>query len=194
MDYSQPDFYRFNEDSLKLVDTVCKYHHKASLVLDAGSGCGVIGIELARRIQIDELHLLELQTEFEEHLEINLKKLIPHQKAIISQNSFSQYSPSKSFDLIVCNPPYYLPGKGEASKNPNRGVCRSFQIDSWKELLDLFQRSLKLSGSAWVVVKNDRFLHSLIEKEVKNTSLDSWVLPMDDITFLKFTLNSEYKC
>src|SRR5690554_2221928 len=194
MEYSQPDFYRFNEDSFKLVDVVCKHHQKASSILDAGSGCGIIGIELARRMKVGELHLLEVQKEFKEHIEINLKNFLPQQKASLSLLSFSSYTPARRFDLIVCHPPYYLPGKGEPNKNPHRGVCRSFLIDSWKELLGLFHRSLTLDGRAWVIVRNDRFLHCFIEREVMATSLQSLIIPTDDISFFRFTLHSEYKC
>ena len=84
MDYVQPDFYRFNEDSLKLVTRVESTLSKASHVLDVGAGCGIIGIELALRINIGELHLLEVQQDFLPFIETNLNSFVLQQKCVVT--------------------------------------------------------------------------------------------------------------
>src|SRR4051812_43029170 len=117
-DYSQPDFYRFNEDSLKLVNWILEKKLNAKAILDLGAGCGIIGIELANRMHADSLTMVELQADYKAHLEKNIdlildKKIIPH----ISIQSFKKWTPNQLYDLIVCNPPYFLPGHGEVSKD-----------------------------------------------------------------------------
>lgn len=184
MDYVQPDFYRFNEDSLKLVEVVASNFNGTTRVLDIGAGCGVIGIELAQRVRIDDLHLLELQNEFKPYLEENISRFIPEQKHSIVISPLSQYPSTFKYDLIVCNPPYYLPGKGEPNKNVNRGICRSFQVDSWNDLLNLFERSLTSTGSAWVVIKNDKLLLQVIDG--LKTSLLSSKTILDKVAIIKF--------
>lgn len=193
MDYSQPAFYRFNEDSLRLVEMVCKHHQSASTLLDAGAGCGIIGIETARRMNVGQLHFLEIQEEFKEHINFNVKAFLHNSPTLITISSFADYHLEYKYELIVCNPPYYLPGKGEPNKNQFRGICRSFQIDSWRELLNLFQRGLGPQGSAWVVIKNDYSVLRVIESELRHTALEQTLFTANDLVFLKFTFHSEYK-
>lgn len=192
MDYLQPDFYRFNVDSLKLVKLICEHHPKASFLLDAGAGCGVIGIELAQKIPVEEVHFLEVQREFSSYLQKNIELFIPKTKYSISISSFLDFKSERRFDLIVCNPPYYLPGRGQPNTDPRRGICRSFQIDSWNVLLNLFTSYLSDEGSAWVVIKNDDHLLKLIESE--NKTLKMKVKMVDDLYLIQFTLPTECKC
>lgn len=189
MDYVQPDFYRFNEDSLKLVTRVESTLSKASHVLDVGAGCGIIGIELALRINIGELHLLEVQQDFLPFIETNLNSFVPQQKCVVTISSFSQFHAPHKFELILCNPPYYLPGRGQSNKNLKRGICRSFQIDSWTDLLTLFEESLAPSGKAWVVIKNDKTILELIEYELKGRGLSVVFEESSDLVFVSFYLD-----
>src|SRR5690606_435075 len=175
-----------NEDSLKLVEAVTDNIKHASRVLDVGAGCGVVGIELAQKIRIDELELLEVQDVFKPYLEENISLFIPSIKSSITICSLSKFQTQNQYDLIVCNPPYYLPGKGKPNKDINRGICRSFQIDSWKELLQLFYTSLTSTGTAWVVIKNDEALLQVIEKESKLNSLLSSMIVQSKIVIIKF--------
>lgn len=193
MDYAQPDFYHFNEDSIKLAKYVAKNSGPVHSLLDAGAGCGVIGIEIAQLIEVDELHFLEVQEKFIPYIQENLKLFLPEQTSSIINASFSAYKSSQLFDVIVSNPPYYLPDRGQPNKDQNKGICRSFQIDSWGHLLALFHTHLKPSGKAWVVVKNDKSLLSLIQKELRSKPLRLEMRDMNDIVFLCFTLQTEYK-
>lgn len=158
-DYSQPDFYRFNQDSLFLVHWILQKKIQASSILDLGAGCGIIGMELARALLPQELVLVELQAEYLPHLELNRSHFLPEKincEVIIS--AFSTFQRQQKFDLIVCNPPYYLPGKGQASENPQRNLARSFIQDGWPVLLKVVRNQLNTAGRGYVVIKNQRDL------------------------------------
>lgn len=166
-DYLQPEFYRFNEDSIRLVKWIQATEFRPYRILDLGAGCGVIGIELALVLSPNELTLLEVQPEFLPYLEENCKKILP--KTIshsIIVNSFHELSTTKKFDLIVCNPPYYLPGKGELAKNKNRAIARSFLIDSWPLLLNKMSELLDTNGKIFLILKLDENLLQMISKGV----------------------------
>lgn len=157
IDYSQPDFYRFNSDSLDLVKWVSSKHLDAQRLLDLGSGCGVIGLEYHHLRPVKDLVLLEVQDEFQAHLKKNVEGTV----AQIYQGSFSQFYPDKAFDLILCNPPYYLPGAGEVSQNPNRHMARTFIRDDWGALLSCVERSLSPEGFCFIVIKDNKLLCEL---------------------------------
>lgn len=170
--YSQPDFYRFNEDSIKLVKWLQARELVVHSILDLGAGSGVIGIELARTLEPQHLTLVELQAEFRPHLESNCQDFLPKAiKASILITSFFDFKPEQKFDLIVCNPPYYLPGKGELSKDPNRALARSFLIDSWNILLLKISGALSIHGNGFIVLKQDISLFKSISTDALKLDL-----------------------
>lgn len=158
-DYLQPEFYRFNEDSLRLVKFVTEQMSSAWNVLDAGAGCGVIGIELCKNLKAQNLTLLELQEDFSSYLEENVRlQGAASVKTEIVISSFGRWKPARAYDLIVSNPPYYLPGHGEPSSDPARDLARTFRQDGWRTFLELMHESLASNGRGFVVVKNNKTL------------------------------------
>lgn len=171
-DYLQPDFYRFNQDSVQLVHWIRTSITNAESIIDLGAGCGVIGIELSRILKPNKLTFLELQKEFEPYLTHNAQEFLPQGlKYEIVINSFSRFVTSEKYDLIVCNPPYYLPGHGETAKNKNRAIARSFITDSWKILMKTFSELLTIQGSGYIVLKADQKLYEMVLIEAKVAKL-----------------------
>jgi tRNA1Val (adenine37-N6)-methyltransferase len=184
-DYHQPEFYRFNEDSLKLVKRVCSEVHKANCILDMGAGSGIIGIELARILNTSNLDLLEAQAEYHSYLKRNIKEQLPvrtEAKLIIS--SFGNWKPEKFYDLIVCNPPYYLSGRGEPSKDARRNIARSFVIDNWEILLSKMEEALSPEGRVFIVVKDDQ---NVIAEIRKHTGLNIKITNEEKLVFIELS-------
>lgn len=165
-DYSQPEFYRFNQDSLQLVKWIIQQVSAAESILDLGAGSGIIGMELARTLKPKLLTLVEVQPEYEVHLKKNVESFVPSEtKTNIVLESFSQFSTNEKFDLIVCNPPYYLPGRGEVSSDPKRAIARSFVVDGWDVLLGKVSEVMSEKGKCFFVLKRDEWLErQVVEK------------------------------
>lgn len=186
-DYLQPDFYRFNEDSIKLVKFVASQVSCAKSILDLGAGSGIIGIELANILRPKELTLLEVQPEWNDYLQHNVKHFLNADTyPSIVESSFGNWNPDKQYDLIVCNPPYYLPGHGQPNADKRKAIARSFRIDGWKELLDLIARALTPEGRAFLVVKNEK----QILKQIQHPSLQITIEDSGDVTFVYLTFSS----
>ena len=192
-EYDQPDFYRFNEDSIRLVKWILEQDLKPENILDLGAGSGVIGIELARSLKPKGLTLLEVQKEFLSSLEINCRRFLHDiTNYSIQIDSFLYFSPSCEYDLIVSNPPYYLPGRGEMAHHPNRAIARSFLIDSWSVLLNKILVSLSKRGRAFIVLKNNNDLLPSISQEVFDLGLGLEAHQKDSIMILElFRLNKD---
>ena len=187
-DYSQPDFYRFNQDSTSLIKWVLKQNLRPQSILDLGAGSGIIGIELSRELKPRTLTLVELQTEFKDHLEINLREFLKAEvEAEIYIQSFAHFQGMHKFDLIVCNPPYYLPGAGQLPVNPNRARARSFVEDSWEILIKCIKQSLSPKGEGYIVVKNDKGLVKKIEDHATLNSLHLQKESEGELMFLKLS-------
>jgi tRNA1(Val) A37 N6-methylase TrmN6 len=146
-DYSQPDFFKFGDDSLFLAKVVQEYiksnlNLKIENCLDLGSGCGVIGLELvSNNSSIKSLTSIELQVEFETHLKDNSlhkKKENTFEHSILISD-FRNLELEEKFDLIVANPPYFSENEGRPSPNQNKNECRFFingELDSWLSFVD----------------------------------------------------------
>lgn len=169
--YSQPSFYRFNQDSFKLIQFVSNLALKPRSILDLGAGSGIIGLELALKFVPLSLTLVEIQDDFKEHLEKNVSTTGTRVNTEIVISSFGEFQTSHKFDLIVCNPPYYLPGHGESPVDPRRAIARSFLKDSWDILLRVIENSLSEEGHGFIVLKNNHTLFEHIQKEKKSSHL-----------------------
>lgn len=186
IDYSQPDFYRFNEDSLKLVSWVKQKTSRASHLLDLGAGSGIIGIELANILRPKQLTLVEVQEDYEPHLRINVgTQLHDTPTAEIVLTSFGNWHPLISYDLIVCNPPYFLPGHGEAYKDHRREKARTFVLDSWPILFKVIENSLSEDGKAFIVIKNNKTILKEIARHLSRLNCE--IYEQGSLVFLELS-------
>lgn len=184
-DYIQPSFYRFNEDSLKLVKWLASRKPQCTNLLDLGAGCGVIGIELSNYLLPAKLTLLEGQKEFIPYLENNISTQLKAEPDIeIVESTFGQWNPPSQYDLIVCNPPYYLKGHGQEASDPAKNMARSFVVDDWRVLLKLIEKALAKTGRAFMVVKND---HRILKEVEKSSDLELIIHQQDELVFLELS-------
>ncbi len=170
--YSQPDFYHFNEDSIKLADYVCREFQnklqqgKKYECLDLCCGCGVIGIEiiLGCGLIFDlSFDFLDIENDFFIHLQRNAKEIIPVElkKCIgsIFINDFNVFSLNKKYSLIVCNPPYYFLENSRISKNSKRTTARFWHKQQIENLINFFNKYLVEEGVAFVVIPKNIIKH-----------------------------------
>ncbi len=124
--YSQPDFYRFNRDSINLAIIAFDFlkTENISTVLDLAAGSGVVGIEFYLKLNKNvEMHFLEKQKEFIPHLKKNIESFNIKESKIINEDMFKLEATSK-YDLLLCNPPYFVSEESRLGPNENRNLCR----------------------------------------------------------------------
>ena len=154
IDYSQPDFYRFNEDSTKLVAFIQnQLKNPPHTILDLGAGCGVIGIELKKLYPSSHLTLVEGQSEFLPYLKTNTELF--QTKASIVHSLFSELKLDSKFDLIVSNPPYFFKGEGRVSPDLHKQMSRTWEKDSLEILLQTGLRHLNKDGEIWLSLRSN---------------------------------------
>ncbi len=117
--------YRFSVDAVLLANFV-KLRAGAK-VLDLGAGCGVISLIMAWRSPEILITALELQTSLFELCQSNieLNKLVSRIQGIQGDlRHISSLLKAASFDLVVCNPPYYKVGSGRINPASEQAVAR----------------------------------------------------------------------
>lgn len=165
--YVQPQEYHFSQESVELAKWASLKVEKINSleVLDVGAGCGVIGIELFhQRGAKDFISLIEKQSIF---LPFQLENTFGYEDNfnLINKN-FIEHSLKNRFDVILCNPPYFLKERSRASSCDIRNNCRQIlELD----LFNIFKKVyevLKDDGHFFFVFRNDEY------KWLKNMDLN----------------------
>ncbi len=166
--YSQPDEYHFSHDSVFLarkVHDLIKLESSKNLIgLDLCAGCGIVGLDLLFHFQgqnlmpFREFEFIEVQEIYFPHFKENIKHL-PH---VIDRLKFSLMNYSKlcednfseKYDLIVSNPPFFIPDQGILSPSEFKNRCRFFIDASFETLIKGIANSLKVRGQAYLLIRN----------------------------------------
>lgn len=105
--YQPNSGYCYNSDSIFLYDFISSFKPKG-MVLDVGSGCGVVGLLVARDNEKVELEAVEKQETFVEYATINARVNKIDYK--IHKKDFLELDEDVKYDYIISNPPFYHDG------------------------------------------------------------------------------------
>ena len=98
---------RFETEELveKTINYINKYFTEPVDIIDLGTGSGVIGLTLEKKISTNSVDLIDLSKEALQVTNINCEKL--NSKAnLIESNFFEKIN--KKYDVIISNPPYIM--------------------------------------------------------------------------------------
>lgn len=165
--YAQPAEYHFCLDSVLFPKFVAERLNAdgtaaridcAFRALDVCAGCGVIGLELAFHVQqLAQMDFLELQSEFHEFFLQN-RRIAGHDERFrfIEGNYANLLRPENAnrYDLIVSNPPYFMPHEGRLSPSTLQNRCRFFLEGDLQTLLRGVTNALKSEGHAYILMKS----------------------------------------
>lgn len=182
--YSQPKDYHFSLDSIHLpwivgegLNNKNKTLNKDYRVMDLCSGCGVMGFELAfYHPWISRIDFVELQSEYLSHFEVNQKTVSSDLQSKGGHPEFHLYLQNyetlpmelnASYDLILCNPPYFFNQTGTQSPSAFKNRCRFFLDSNLDQLILTIARLLKPSGEAHLITfdNQDHSINTLNEIE-----------------------------
>ncbi len=181
LDYKQPDFYHFSEDSPRLAKVAASIEGVHATVLDLCAGCGVVGIEYWNlKKRIDEIYFLERQSEYKDSLEQNIKQ-ISNTSVQCSYQHFQEITLDRKFDVILCNPPFFALEASRPSENSKRNLCRLMPKAQMVELLIFVRESLSRLGRAYLVLPlNSRQW----DEALRQSNLNKRVIETNDATYI----------
>jgi tRNA1(Val) A37 N6-methylase TrmN6 len=170
--YQPIDGYSYNSDSIYLYDFIKSFKPKGNL-LDVGSGCGVIGLLLARDCKIN-LHQVELQDEMSFLSTQNSK--INNINTKHYKTNFLEFESDKKFDYIVSNPPFYHQDVVQ-SENKQLNICR---YNNHLPIKEFFKKvnSLLTNRGYFIFCYHPRELSEIIV-ELKNNKMT-----LEDMRFI----------
>ncbi|MGH7800972.1 MAG: tRNA1(Val) (adenine(37)-N6)-methyltransferase [Thermodesulfobacteriota bacterium] len=160
--------YRYSQDSLQLVDFALI--KKNDVVIDLGTGCGVMALVLARRGLGKRIIGLEVQTELVElaRRSVNLNGF--QEKIEIVEGDIkrfkSLFTPS-SFDYVITNPPYIEAKSGLISPGSERALAKHEILCDMNDVLEAIKYLLKPSKRGSCVYPVSRFDDLVIKAKKK---------------------------
>lgn len=165
--YSQPEEYRFSQDSVFLARMVFElFQNDLSEMrgLDLCSGCGVIGLEFlfhsktAKKKMPTRFDFLEVQEIYKSHFETNLLSYGANLPPVSFLNENYEVLKTEvyknTYDLILSNPPYFRPGQGILSPSEFKNRCRFFIDSDFKNFIEAIDNALKPNGEAYILLKD----------------------------------------
>ncbi|MGH7908277.1 MAG: tRNA1(Val) (adenine(37)-N6)-methyltransferase [Thermodesulfobacteriota bacterium] len=160
--------YRYSQDSLQLVDFALI--KKNDVVIDLGTGCGVMALVLARRGLGKRIVGLEVQTELVEFARRSVNLNGFQEKIEIVEGDIkrvkSLFTPS-SFDYVITNPPYIEAKSGLISPGSERALAKHEILCDMNDVLEAIKYLLKPSKRGSCVYPASRFDDLVIKAKKK---------------------------
>ena len=104
----QPDSsYCYNSDSVFLYDFISSFAPRGRM-LDVGTGCGIVGLLVARDHPKVRLEGAEKQPEFAQYARKNAE--VNGIDYVMHEGDFLAFEDAEGFDYVVSNPPFYHEG------------------------------------------------------------------------------------
>ncbi len=179
--YQEKGGYCYNSDTMFLYDFISK-HRISGSVLDVGCGCGILGLLIKERFDVD-LSGIDILKNNIEISKINAKN--NSLKADFVCDDFLRYEFDKRFDMIVSNPPFY-DGKSKKSENYSKKISRYDTSLPFEEFIKKCNSLLKPRGEIFfcydagalqkitsiltkykINIENIRFIHPAYDKNAK---------------------------
>lgn len=176
------DFIKANEDEI---------------VIDLGTGSGIIPIILQKKYKIKKIWGIEIQ----EKLAVLAQKNIELNKLnikIINEDfkKLDQIFPSNMFDVITCNPPYYKLDSNRQSFNSLRLISKHEVKCNLEDVIKISNYLLKPKGRIYLVNLFSRFdeLINLLQKYDLNLTTLQYICSKKNEKILFLSEIKKEKC
>ena len=151
-------YFCFGMDSILLSD-FAKDIKKNSLVLDIGTGTGIISILLSKKTESKKIYGIEIQDEIAEMATRSVKiNKLENKIEIINDNikNIEKYINNNSIDVVVTNPPYKKENAGIKNENINKLISRHEITANLEDFISNASRVLKDKGCFYMVNRPER--------------------------------------
>ena len=162
--YQPKKGYCYNSDSIFLYDFISRFNPKGEL-LDVGCGVGIISLLLTRDFNI-ETTIIDKQESMLSYAKYNYA--LNHLNVDAYREDFQRYEPSKKFDFIVSNPPFYDENVTQ-SLDEHLNIARYAQHLPIEPFIEKVKKLLKPRGYfifCYDAKQIDRLLYSLKENKI----------------------------
>lgn len=137
--------YRFSIDAVLLAQFVTT--KVGDMVVDLGTGCGIIPLLLLLTRHLSHVLGLEIQSDLagQAFRNASLNGVAGKMSVVVADVRNAPLSPL-STDVVVCNPPYRQFATGRINPNPQKAIARHEILLGLDDILKTSKRILKIGG------------------------------------------------
>ena len=156
------DGFCFGVDSVLLTE-FAKDMKKNKTIVDLGTGTGIIGILLSKKVEASKVIGIEIQKDVAEiaSRSVELNNL-QNTMQILNEDVKNLSLEKNSFDYVVTNPPYKKIGTGIINKEDKQIISRHETTVNLDEWIKVASKLLKDNGAIYMVHRPER-LNEIIE-------------------------------
>ena len=154
------DGFCFGIDSVLLSD-FAKNIKKDSMVLDLGTGTGIIPILLCGKTKLKKVTGIELQEEVAKMTKKSIKlNNLEDKFNVINENilNLNKIYENQTFDVIVSNPPYKKKDTGITNENEKKIISRHEISANLEDFIKISKDLLKDKGEFYMVHRPERLV------------------------------------
>jgi tRNA1Val (adenine37-N6)-methyltransferase len=157
--------YRFSIDAVLLAHFV--QYSRGMSVLDLGTGCGVILLLLLYRYgnNLGPAVGIEIQSELAQRARENLLANGCEERGAIIEGDFRQCPsliPPESFDVVVCNPPFFALGCGRASSSEQARRARHQVLAGMEDVCTAAAYAVRNRGTVAIIYPAEKVGEAII--------------------------------
>lgn len=130
---------------------------KKSLLIDIGTGTGIIPLLIADNNKIHKIYGIEIQEEIAQMAIRTVEYNNLNYKIEIIQDDINNLDKNFKADVIVTNPPYIKKENGKISENSKKAISRHEIKLNLEQLLLKSKKTLKSGGSFNIIYRTNRF-------------------------------------
>lgn len=124
-------------------------------ILDIGAGTGLIALMLAQRSDAQQIDAIEIDEDAYEQCVENFENSPWADRLFCfhaSLDEFAEAPEDEKYDLIVSNPPYFVPNKREVNLPENRKKARFYDSLPFQDLINYASQLLSENSELAVVI------------------------------------------
>lgn len=152
--------FRFSVDAV-LIANFTEVKHKNSVVMDIGTGSGIIPLLLSQNENIKKIYGVEIIEENASLAKRSIELNGLENKIEIINSDIKELKVDYKVDIIVTNPPYIKSENGKISENGIRAVSKHEIKLTIRELIENSKRILKSGGSFNIICRTNRFQENI---------------------------------
>jgi tRNA1Val (adenine37-N6)-methyltransferase len=142
--------HKIGTDTLLLAH--CVMHHDAKLILDIGTGTGILALVMAQKHINSRVFGIDIDFSAAQLAQSNICNSKYADRCLateISLDSFKSTQKKGTFDLILSNPPYFAEPAG--SPHSHRNTSRQESTMSPDQIFEASQHLLATHGALWLI-------------------------------------------
>jgi tRNA1Val (adenine37-N6)-methyltransferase len=145
--------------------------------LDIGTGTGLLSLMLAQRNAVVKIDAIEIDPSAAEQAAENIVASPWQERITLIQADVRQYIFAHKYDLIICNPPFFV--NSLLSDKRERNIARHNLSLSFQDLFDVIKGSLNPEGYASVLLPSTehKIWKSLVEANGWAISRELHIIP-----------------